>query len=361
MHPSRAFSGSHGRDGGAGSGAQGWRRLGARCAVRELLLARCAAPKRVPAMAFKTKLKNNCCGAQAAACGFHVPRPLPTVAGAAADTIPPPALPLALRLPCAGFPGALTGSWRLVFSAPSPIKAFQYIPVLEDAIIDAAQGGMPTGEALGGPLCSAHLIGGASRQRCGHAQYAHTPARARALHRHTAAPSAAAPHPTCRLPPRRHRGPGLCGGPPGQRLQRARLLPPGCVPHRSCLLGLGAWVPGWRRRRPEGCTARHGVHQQPSSPADAAPPACTPSPHACQTPPPPPLQWTLGSPPRRPPGLGAGTRGRVRGPGGRAGMGCELRAALLAVRTSCLKLIPCLCTHPRPTLHTPELKQNPLS
>ena len=46
-----------------------------------------------------------------------------------------------LRRARAGFPGALTGSWRLVFSAPSPIKAWQYIPVLEDAVIDAAAGG----------------------------------------------------------------------------------------------------------------------------------------------------------------------------------------------------------------------------
>jgi hypothetical protein len=40
----------------------------------------------------------------------------------------------------AGFPAALGGTWRLVFSAPSPIKAWQYIPVLEDAVIDVERG-----------------------------------------------------------------------------------------------------------------------------------------------------------------------------------------------------------------------------
>lgn len=39
-----------------------------------------------------------------------------------------------------GFPAALTGTWRLVFSSPSPIKQWQYIPVLEDAIIDVSAG-----------------------------------------------------------------------------------------------------------------------------------------------------------------------------------------------------------------------------
>jgi hypothetical protein len=40
----------------------------------------------------------------------------------------------------AGFPAALTGTWRLVFSTPSPIKQWQYSPVLENAVIDADAG-----------------------------------------------------------------------------------------------------------------------------------------------------------------------------------------------------------------------------
>ncbi len=53
-----------------------------------------------------------------------------------------------LRLACApaGFPAALSGTWRLVFSAPTPIKMWAYIPVLEDAVIDVDAG-----------ACSVHL------------------------------------------------------------------------------------------------------------------------------------------------------------------------------------------------------------
>lgn len=40
----------------------------------------------------------------------------------------------------AGFPSALTGKWRLVFSSPSPIKQWQYIPIPEFAEIDADAG-----------------------------------------------------------------------------------------------------------------------------------------------------------------------------------------------------------------------------
>ncbi|PRW44966.1 Crossover junction endonuclease MUS81 [Chlorella sorokiniana] len=38
------------------------------------------------------------------------------------------------------FPAALNGTWRLVFSAPSPITMWQYIPVQEDAVIDVDAG-----------------------------------------------------------------------------------------------------------------------------------------------------------------------------------------------------------------------------
>lgn len=55
---------------------------------------------------------------------------------------------------CAGFPAALSGTWRLVFSAPTPIKMWAYIPVLEDAVIDVDAG-----------ACSVHLA--AKWDRCG--------------------------------------------------------------------------------------------------------------------------------------------------------------------------------------------------
>ncbi|KAL4424622.1 hypothetical protein ABPG77_002240 [Micractinium sp. CCAP 211/92] len=48
-----------------------------------------------------------------------------------------------------GFPAALGGTWRLVFSSPSPIKAWQYIPVLEDAIIDVDAGTVDLASMVG--------------------------------------------------------------------------------------------------------------------------------------------------------------------------------------------------------------------
>lgn len=50
-----------------------------------------------------------------------------------------------------GFPCALTGTWRLVFSSPSPIKQWQYIPVLENAVIDADAGTVSL-DSVVGPL-----------------------------------------------------------------------------------------------------------------------------------------------------------------------------------------------------------------
>lgn len=78
----------------------------------------------------------------------RLPRLLASTAGVhsfaldSACTEAHPTLPHPFRLPFrpAGFPAALTGTWRLVFSSPSPIKAWQYIPVLEDAIIDVDAG-----------------------------------------------------------------------------------------------------------------------------------------------------------------------------------------------------------------------------
>ncbi|KAL4448612.1 hypothetical protein ABPG75_005831 [Micractinium tetrahymenae] len=48
-----------------------------------------------------------------------------------------------------GFPAALAGTWRLVFSSPAPIKAWQYIPVLEDAIIDVDAGTIDLASVVG--------------------------------------------------------------------------------------------------------------------------------------------------------------------------------------------------------------------
>jgi hypothetical protein len=43
-------------------------------------------------------------------------------------------------LHAAGFPASLSGTWRLVFSVPAPIPQWQYIPVIEDAVIDVDAG-----------------------------------------------------------------------------------------------------------------------------------------------------------------------------------------------------------------------------
>ncbi|KAI3426136.1 hypothetical protein D9Q98_008515 [Chlorella vulgaris] len=48
-----------------------------------------------------------------------------------------------------GFPSALTGKWRLVFSSPSPIKQWQYIPIPEFAEIDADAGTISLVSILG--------------------------------------------------------------------------------------------------------------------------------------------------------------------------------------------------------------------
>jgi hypothetical protein len=47
------------------------------------------------------------------------------------------------------FPAALAGTWRLVFAQPAPIEAWSYIPVDEDAEIDATNGSIRLGSAIG--------------------------------------------------------------------------------------------------------------------------------------------------------------------------------------------------------------------
>ena len=54
---------------------------------------------------------------------------------------PPPHTPR----PRPGFPAALGGTWRLVFSSPAPIPQWSYIPVEEVVDIDVGQGGWSWG------------------------------------------------------------------------------------------------------------------------------------------------------------------------------------------------------------------------
>ena len=65
-------------------------------------------------------------------------------------------LQLVLLLPPlpAGFPASLTGTWRLVFSSPSPIAQWHYIPVREDAVVDV-EGGTIDLRSVVGPLDNA--------------------------------------------------------------------------------------------------------------------------------------------------------------------------------------------------------------